>query len=131
MGPRPSPRAAAVVDGIALTAFVVVGVIQHDEGLALRGLLRTGLPLLVTWYLVTLIVGTYRRPGWATVLLTWAIAVPAGLVVRSVVRGGPWGHGLVVFGGVALAFTLLFVLAGRLLLMAFDAARRSGRSAAT
>ena len=132
MGPRPTPRAAALVDGLALVAFVVVGVIQHDAGSAVRGLLRTGIPLLAAWYLVALLVGTYRRPGWLTALLTWGIAVPIGLVVRSIVRGGPWGHGLLVFGGVALAFTLLFVLGGRLLLSGVALARGSApRSAAS
>ena len=124
---RPTPRAAALVDGLALVAFVVVGVIQHDEGFAVRGLLRTGVPLLSAWYLLALVVGTYRRPGWGTVVLTWALAVPLGLVVRSMVRGGPWGHGLLVFGGVALAFTLVFLLGGRLLLLVIGMAR--GRAA--
>ena len=39
---RPSARAAAAVDATALAAFVVVGVVQHDEGLAVAGLVRTG-----------------------------------------------------------------------------------------
>jgi hypothetical protein len=130
MGPRPTPRAAALVDGLALVAFVVVGVIQHDGGSFLRGFARTGIPLLASWYLVALVVGTYRRPGWATLLSTWAIAVPIGLVLRSIVRGGPWVEGLLVFGGVALAFTLAFVLAGRLLLLAVEFARRSASRSA-
>lgn len=130
MGPRPTPRAAALVDGLALAAFVVVGVLQHDGGSILRGLVRTGLPLLGSWYLVAFAVGTYRRPGWLSAVLTWAIAVPIGLIVRSVVRGGPWGSGLLVFGGVALAFTLAFVLGGRLLLLAVELVRRSRSSLA-
>ena len=125
MGPRPTPRAAALVDALALLAFVVVGVIQHDSGSPAGGLLRTAIPLLVSWFLVALLVGTYRRPGWVTALLTWAIAVPVGLTVRSVVRGGPWGSGLLTFGAVALAFTLLFVLGGRLLLVLAALLRRS------
>lgn len=132
MGPRPSPRAAAFVDGFALVAFVVVGVMQHDGDALLRGLARTGIPLLASWYLVALVIGTYRRPGWLTLLATWVIAVPVGLLVRSIVRGGPWGEGLLVFGGVALGFTLVFVLGGRLLLLAVEATRRSdSRSAAS
>jgi hypothetical protein len=130
MGRRPTPRAAALVDGLALTTFVVVGVLQHDGGSILRGLVRTGIPLLGAWYLVAFAVGTYRRPGWLSAVLTWAIAVPIGLIVRSVVRGGPWGHGLIVFGGVALGFTLAFVLGGRLLLLAGELVRRSGSSSA-
>ncbi len=120
---RPSPRAAAAVDTVALLAFVVVGVIQH-EGFELRGVLRTGIPLLVAWFLVALVVGTYRQPSWARMLATWVVAVPLGLVARSAVRGGPWGKGLLVFGGVAMAFTLLFLLGGRLLLLGLAHVRR-------
>jgi hypothetical protein len=124
-------RTAAAVDAAALAAFVVVGVIQHDEGLALAGLLRTAVPLLVAWFAVALVVGTYRRPGWATLALTWAIAVPLGLVTRSVIRGGPWGRGLLIFGGVAMAFTLLFLAAGRSLLwIGVRIGRREGARAA-
>jgi hypothetical protein len=113
-----------VVDAVALVAFVMVGVVRHDEGLALVAFARTGLPLLAAWFLVALPVGTYRRPGWLTLLTTWVLAVPAGLILRSLVRGGPWGHGLLVFGGVAMAFTALFLIAGRLLLLVPAAVRR-------
>jgi hypothetical protein len=104
-----------LVDGLALLAFVVGGLVQHDEGLDLTAFARTGLPLLGAWFLLAPLLGTYRRPGWVTLLLTWASAVPAALVVRSVVRGGPWGSGLVRFAGVAMALTLLFLVTGRLL----------------
>jgi hypothetical protein len=107
---RPSARAAASIDAVALVSFVVVGVFQHG-GLALAGILRTGIPLLVAWSLVALLVGAYRRVGWATMLATWLIAVPLGLVGRSVIRGGPWGEGLLEFGAIAMGFTLLFLVA--------------------
>jgi len=113
---RPSARSVAVIDAVALVAFVVVGVIQHDEGLAFAGLVRTGVPLLVAWFAVALAVGTHRRVGWGTLVATWALAVPLGLVARSVIRGGPWGRGLLIFGGIAMAFTLLFLVAGRMAL---------------
>ena len=122
--PRPSPRAAAAVDTVALVSFVVVGVIQHG-GSGLTGSLRTGIPVLAAWFLVALVVGTYRRPGWITMLVTWVVAVPLGLVVRSMVRGGPWGRGLLTFGAVAMAFTLLFLVGGRLLLLGAAVVRRN------
>ena len=122
---RPSARGATLVDAAALVLFVVVGVIQHDEGLSLTGIVRTGVPLLVAWFAVALVVGTYRRPGWVTLAITWVLAVPLGLVVRSAIRGGPWGRGLLIFGGVAMAFTLLFLVGGRLALLAASRIRRS------
>lgn len=112
---RPSRCAAAAIDAVALVAFVVVGVIQHG-GLALAGILRTGAPLLLAWFLVAQLVSTYRRVGWATMLVTWLIAVPLGLVGRSVIRGGPWGEGLLEFGAIAMGFTLVFLVAGRAIL---------------
>jgi hypothetical protein len=114
---RPSAATRAVVDGLALLAFVAAGVVQHDEGLDLTALARTGLPLLGAWFLLAPLLGTYRRPGWVTLVLNWASAVPAALVVRSIVRGGPWGSGLVRFGLVAMAFTLLFLAVGRFLVL--------------
>lgn len=127
---RPPPLAAALMDAAALIAFVIVGVLQHDAGLTLAAFARTCVPLLAAWFLVAAVVGTYRRPGWAGAVLTWAIAVPLGLVLRSLIRGGPWGRGLLIFGGVAMAFTLLFVLGGRLLLLVIQLVRaRSGTAA--
>ncbi len=120
---RAAPRAAALADGLALVAFVLVGAAEHGEGLALGALVRTGLPLLSAWAVVALAVGTYRRVGLASLALTWAIAVPLGLLVRSAIRGGPWGRGLLVFGGVAMGFTALFLLAARLALLAAGALR--------
>jgi hypothetical protein len=125
---RPSPRAAATIDAVALAAFVVVGVVQHG-GLALAGIVRTGVPLLVAWFLVALVIGTYRRVGWVTMLATWVLAVPLGLVGRSVIRGGPWGQGLLEFGAIAMGFTLLFLVAGRLTLLGASLVRRSGSPA--
>lgn len=121
-GRRNAPVAAAV-DAVALALFVLVGAAEHGEGLALGALVRTGLPLLGAWVLVASALGTYRRLGWGSLVLTWLVAVPLGLVVRSAVRGGPWGRGLLIFGGVAMAFTFLFLLAGRAALVAVGAWR--------
>lgn len=128
--PRPSSRAAATIDAVALVAFVVVGVSQH-HGSFLPGLLRTAIPLLAAWFLLGLLIGTYRRLGWVTMLVTWLVATPVGLLARSVVRGGPWGHALLEFGAIAMGFTLLFLIGGRLLLLAAGTLRRRGSSAAT
>jgi DUF3054 family protein len=111
--------ALAALDGLALVAFTVVGVANHDHGLPADALARVGLPLLVAWFLTAWAVGTYRRPGLRTMVLAWAIAVPVGALVRTAIAGGPWGGEFLVFLGVALAFTLLFLLLGRGLARAF------------
>ncbi len=103
----------AALDAAALAGFTLAGVANHDGGLPIGALARVGIPLLVSWFLAAALVGTYRRPGIATLLLTWELAVPVAAVVRTTIAGGPWGGEFLVFLGVAMAFTLLFLLVGR------------------
>jgi Protein of unknown function (DUF3054) len=104
-----------VADALALTLLVLAGIVEHDEGSNVVTLfLRNAVPLLASWFVVARFTGVYRRPGLRTLLLTWAIAVPLGLLLRTVWVGSPSGGELAVFLGIGLGFTLLFVLAGRL-----------------
>ncbi|MDX6595895.1 MAG: hypothetical protein QOI72_1277 [Solirubrobacterales bacterium] len=104
-----------VADALALMLFVVAGIVEHDEGTNVAALfLRNAVPLLASWFVVARFTGAYRRPGLRTLLLTWAIAVPSGLLLRTVWVGSPSGGELAVFLAVGLAFTALFLLAARL-----------------
>jgi hypothetical protein len=47
--------------------------------------------------------------------MCWIVAVPIGLVLRTVLVGSPRGARILVFVGIGLAFTLLFLVLGRLL----------------
>jgi hypothetical protein len=105
--------ALRAVDLAALAAFVVVGVMTHDHGLPVASIARVGLPLAVAWMLATALVGTYRRLDVRTLLTAWALAVPPAVAIRTAIVGGPWGERFLSFLGVALAFTLLFLLVGR------------------
>jgi hypothetical protein len=102
-----------IVDAAALIAFVAVGLSQHGEGAVATLFLRNVVPLLGAWFLVARAVGTYPRPGVRTLLITWVIAVPTGLLLRTVWVGSPHGSQIAVFLGVGLAFTLLFLSIGR------------------
>lgn len=104
------------IDLIALPVFVIVGLGSHDEG-RIGIFLRNAVPLEVAWLAVALAVRTYRPPSVGTLLATWAIAVPAALVVRTAIAGQIGDDGMWVFFGVALAFTLLFLAVGRGLVM--------------
>jgi len=106
-----------IVDAFALTAFVLVGIRAHHDDAA-QAFVRNAVPLLVAWFVTSIPVGTYRRPGLRTLATTWAIAVPAGLLVRSAWVGAPAGARLLLFLVIGLAFTLLFLLAGRGLIRA-------------
>jgi hypothetical protein len=104
---------SAVADALALVAFILVGIRSHHEIAPLDLFLRNAVPLEATWFVVAAVTGAYRRPGIRTFLWTWLVAVPAGLVLRSLWVGSPTGVRLLTFLGIGLAFTLLFLLAGR------------------
>ena len=116
----------AAVDGLALAVFVLAGIRSHDEIGALDLFLRNAVPLEVAWFAVAPVSGAYRRPGVRTLLWTWIVAVPTALVVRSIWVGSPTGTRLLVFLGIGLAFTLLFLLAGRALAGFVDRMRSHG-----
>jgi hypothetical protein len=98
-------RAAA--DAAALVVFVVVGVLTHGaSGLAF---VRDALCILGGWFAVALAVRLYARGGWRRLGTTWLVGISAGVFVRAAIVGRRPD----AFYGVALAFTLLFVLAAR------------------
>jgi hypothetical protein len=72
-------------------------------------------PLLTAWFVVAAVFGLYRSDAFRPLVGTWLVAIPGAAVARSVWRGGPWDARLALFAVVALAFTALFVLAGRAL----------------
>ena len=91
----------------------MAGIRSHREVGAIDLFLRNAIPLLLAWFTVATVAGAYRRPGLRTLVITWVFAVPAGLVARSLWVGSPTGARLLVFLGVGLVFTALFLLVGR------------------
>ena len=110
---RGSVAIMAVIDVIALVAFVVAGMSSHDEGTVPAYFFRNAFPLVVSWLVVAALLGTYRSPGFATLWRTWLVAVPIALVVRSVWVGSPSGTRFLTFLAVGMAFTGLFLVVGR------------------
>ena len=106
-------RMLAIADAVALASFVAVGLRSHRLGAIAEIAARNAVPLAVAWVAVALAVGTYRRRDLASLVLTWALAVPTALLVRTWWVGSPQGSRIAVFLGVGLAFTLLFLLIGR------------------
>ncbi|MGZ8594580.1 MAG: DUF3054 domain-containing protein [Actinomycetota bacterium] len=113
--PRPAPVPFLVaIDLLALVVFVVAGMRSHHEGTYATIFLRNTIPLLGSWAIFSAVLGAYRYPGLGSLLRTWIVAVPIGLVVRSLWVGSPTGVGRsLTFLAVGLAFTLLFLLIGR------------------
>jgi hypothetical protein len=104
----------AVADAAALIVFVLVGISGHRSS-TMEGFLRNAVPLLAVWFLVAWLAHTYRRPGWRSLLRNWIVAVPIGLLVRTLIVGSPKGARIIVLIAVGLAFTLVFLVLGRLL----------------
>ncbi len=102
-----------LADALGILAFATVGLLSHDHVLSLSGYVRDALPVLGGWYAAALVFGAYRAPGWRTLLLTWIVGVPLGILVRALALGRSLDGDQAVFLGITLAFTLLFVLAFR------------------
>lgn len=112
----------AVSDAAALVLFVLIGLRGHRVS-TVEGFLRTAVPSLGAWFLVAWLAHAYRRPGWRSLLRTWIVAVPVGLLVRTLIVGTPNGVRILVFLAVGLAFTLVFLVIGRLLARLLSRAR--------
>ena len=106
----------AAGDLVALLIFTIVGLLNHKDGVTAATVLKVVGPILIVAVPASLVFGTYRRPTISTLLPTWAVAIPAGILIRKALYNTPetWGS-TGIFIGIALAFTLLFLLAWRLL----------------
>jgi hypothetical protein len=100
-------RRTAIADGVALAVFAVIGVLTH--GSSITALVRDLLVFLGCWFAVALALRLYIRPNWRRLFATWLIGITAAVLIRAAIVG----HWAGDFYGIALAFTLLFVLVGR------------------
>jgi hypothetical protein len=110
---QPRHPAAAATDVVALLAFVAVGLLNHHGAITATDYLRDAGPIVGCWLLAGGSFGLYRRPRLRALLATWLAGVTAAVLVRALVL---WrlDSDDAVFLAVALAFTLLFVVAARL-----------------
>jgi len=108
-----SHRRAVAADLLALLAFVTVGLFDHRGGLSATGYARDFLPIAGCWLVAAGAFDLYRRPRPRALVVTWLAGVTGGVLVRSLLLWPPEGDDA-VFLAVALAFTLLFVVAFRL-----------------
>jgi hypothetical protein len=82
---------------------------------SLRGYARDALPFLGGWFAVALIDGLYARGGVYRLVLTWAIGIPLGWLVRALILGRPLDGDEVAFLIVSLVTVGVLVAAFRLL----------------
>ena len=100
-------KKAAAWDAAALLVFVVVGVVTHDA--SATAFIRDLLCILGGWFAAAIVLRLYVLGGRWRLAATWLVGVSAGVLVRAAIVG----HLAVDFWGVALGFTLLFVLVAR------------------
>lgn len=106
---------AAAADAVAIVVFAIVGLLSHHGDVSADGLARDVLPLLGGWLGAALAFGLYRRPALRRLAATWLVGITAGIAIRAIVLGHDDAGKEASFLGVALASTLVFALAARLL----------------
>lgn len=102
-----------LADLLALFAFAATGVYAHTRALAVAELVRAAWPFLLAWVLVAPFTGTWRHRDVRPLLLTWAVAIPAGVAVRMLAYAEPLTWGRLVFFLTSLAFSLPYLLVFR------------------
>jgi Protein of unknown function (DUF3054) len=129
-GRLPDNLLLAVGDGAVFAVFTVIGLMSHNDTFTPYHFLRNFIPLALSWYLLAVILDTYRSGGAPRVAANWLLAVVAGVAVRTWWVGSPNGRDLWVFLTVALvtngAFLLVWRLAASRLLVARGAREAEG-----
>jgi hypothetical protein len=109
----PQARLTLAVDVAAIAAFILVGMSSHSDAAALSIFVRNFVPFTAAWLTAAWFVRTYRPPTPRALLLTLAIAIPAGVALRAAwVRSSSAADAL-IFMAVALLFATMFVGLGR------------------
>ena len=88
---RLAPKTAAASDAAAILIFVTIGLLSHEHGLHATGYARDAVPFLGCWFAAAFGFHLYTRPSFARLAATWAVGVPAAVLVRALVLGRTLG----------------------------------------
>ncbi|MGZ0049564.1 DUF3054 domain-containing protein [Brevibacillus gelatini] len=112
-------------DLIAFVLFVYYGKLAHHLPVTFLGICETLAPFLLGWIIAILVFRTYAEracSSWGrqlvTMLFSWTLAAPIGLLIRSWWTGVPM---TLIFSGVTYFVTLAFLLGWRLPFALFHA----------
>jgi hypothetical protein len=105
-----------MIDAVSLLVFTFAGIAMHGAGFGPGPILRNAVPFLGVWYLLAPATHVYRRPGWRTLIIHWAIALPIAVVIRQAWVGRLFSRATVAFLIASLVLTLAILTAGRLIL---------------
>ncbi|WP_432774128.1 DUF3054 domain-containing protein [Brevibacillus gelatini] len=124
---RLSPTGCVLLAGdlIAFVLFVYYGKLAHNLPVTFLGICETLAPFLIGWIIAILVFRTYAErtcSSWGrqlvTMLFSWTLAAPIGLLIRSWWTGVPM---TLIFSGVTYFVTLAFLLGWRLPFALFHA----------
>jgi hypothetical protein len=100
-----------VADAVGIVLFTVIGLISHQASAA--AFAHDALPLLGGWFAVALATRLYQRASLWRLLVTWAVGITAGVLVRALILGRHLGRHEAAFLAVALVFIGLWVVLTR------------------
>jgi hypothetical protein len=104
----------AIGDAATLVLWALLGLVRHTDGVTLAGLVRNAGPILIGWFAVAALFGTYaRRRDALGFVLTWLVGISAGVVLRALFLHRSWDGAEWAFFGVTLAVTGVFLLVWR------------------
>jgi len=113
--PPVRPAAVATIDGVAILAFTIVGIVSHRGALPPSALAEDALPLLGGWFAASVVFRLYSRRTRQALLLTWAVGIPTGVLVRSAALGRLDEPKQLAFLATTLVLSLMFVVGARAL----------------
>lgn len=125
---RLPPRVAAAGDAVAILSFVTIGLLSHEHALHATGYARDALPFLGCWFAAALGFRLYARPSFGRLAATWAVGVPAAVLVRALTLGRTLGGKEAAFLVVSLATVGVLVTAFRFALTLLSSRVRPARS---
>lgn len=113
----PAGYVLLVGDLVAFWLFIYYGKLLHQLPAHFLGILETLMPFLIGWLIAAFVFRSYGRKtygnGWRLLLstvLTWTLAAPIGLVLRSIWLDAPMTW---MFSQVTYLITLAFLLGWR------------------
>ncbi|MFP3391286.1 DUF3054 domain-containing protein [Brevibacillus sp. SIMBA_040] len=120
-------------DLVAFLLFVYYGKLAHQLPVTFSGMLETLAPFLIGWLVAMLLFRSYSPRAYKSAgrlllstLLTWTVAAPIGLVLRSWWTGVPI---TLLFTAVTYFITLAFLLGWRVpFAIVFALKKRSSRT---
>jgi hypothetical protein len=102
-----------------ILVFAFVGGAMHDGGFSLLDVLRNIGLLSAGWVAAAVVFRPYAHPGVLRLGATWAVGISVGVLLRAAALGRTVDGEYLGFWAVALALTLIVLVAWRWIARAF------------